>query len=113
MAHGKTRLHKDETDRLREEFDNLRTDFASLARELKAYVEHEEHLLGDRVLGGRTSDRVVALKQAGAHQLDLAKRYAADAGKAAETTLRDHPGYVVAGAAALGFLVGAFALRRR
>ena len=83
MAHGKTRLHKDETDRLREEFDNLRTDFASLARELKAYAEHEEHLLGDRVLGGRTSDRVVALKQAGAHQLDLAKRYAADAGKAA------------------------------
>ena len=108
MAHGKTRLHKDETDLLREEFDALRDDFAALAGTLKAYAETEELRLGDKA-----SDRLVALKQAGAHQLDIARRYAADAGKAAETTLREHPAYVVAGAAALGFLVGALTGRRR
>ena len=102
MAHGKMKHQNDETERLREEFDRLRTDFSSLARELKSYAEHEE-----RVLGDMTSDRVVALKKAGEHQLDLAKRYAADAGRVAETTVRDHPGYAVAGAAALGFLLGA------
>lgn len=112
MAHGKTRTHKDETDLLREEFDALRDDFAALAGTLKAYAEKEGQRLGEKAVD-RADNRVVALKQAGAHQLDLAKRYAADAGKAAETTLREHPGYVVAGAAALGFLVGALTGRRR
>jgi len=108
MAHGKTKLPHAETERLREEFDNLRTDFTSLARELKSYAEHEE-----RALGGKTSDRVVALRDVGEHQLELAKRYAADAGRVAQTTAREHPGYAVASAAALGFLLGAFTLRRR
>ena len=65
------------------------------------------------MLGEKASDRVVALKDAGEHQLDMAKRYAVDAGRAAETTVREHPGYAVAGAAALGFLLGALTLRRR
>ena len=108
MAHSKTRLDHDETDRLREEFDTLRSDFRSLARELRAYGEHEEH-----ALGGRAEERIVALKAAGAHQFETAKRYAADAGRAAETGVREHPGYAVAGAAALGFLLGALTLRRR
>ncbi|MCB1359213.1 MAG: hypothetical protein KDK53_22820 [Maritimibacter sp.] len=108
MAHAKSRTHNDETEMLRAEFDALRDDFAALAGTLRSLAETEE-----RRLGATAGDRVVALKQAGAHQLDLAKRYAADAGKAAETTLREHPGYVVAGAAALGFLVGALAGRRR
>lgn len=108
MAHRKPKLHTDDTERLREEFDALRDDFASLTRELRTFAEHEE-----RILGAKASDRVVALKQIGAEQFDLARRYAVDAGKAAETTVRQHPGYAVAGLAALGFLVGALALRRR
>jgi len=108
MAHTKTKLHHDDTDRLREEFDTLRSDFQSLARELRSFARHEEE-----ALEGKASDRVVALKTAGEHQLELAKRYAADAGKAAEKTVREHPGYAVAGAAAVGFLLGALTLRHR
>ena len=108
MAHRKTKLPHDDTENLREEFDRLRTDFTSLARALKAYAGNEDKLLGDM-----TGDRVVALKKAGEHQLDLAKRYAADGARVAEKSVREHPGYAVAGAAALGFLLGAYALRRR
>lgn len=108
MAHAKTKLQNEDTQRLREEFETLRADFASLTRELKSFVDHER-----RGFDGAAGDRVVALKAMGEHQLDLAKRYAADAGRAAEDTVREHPGYAVAGAAALGFLLGAFTLRHR
>lgn len=108
MAHGRAKIPKDETARLREEFDNLRTDFLSLAQELKAYAEHEQHAFEDRA-----SDRVVALRAASERQLEAAKGYALDAAKAAENGVREHPGYAVAGAAALGFLIGAFTTRRR
>lgn len=108
MAHGKLKTHQDDTDHLREEFETLRSDFMALARDLRSYAEHENRALADK-----TSDRVVSLKAAGQHQLDIARGYAGEAVKAAETTVREHPGYAVAGAAAAGFLVGALATRRR
>jgi len=108
MAHSKSKIRTDEYDRLHADFDILRDDFQSLAQELKAFAQHEEHMLGDRA-----SERVVALKAAGEQQLELAKTYAFDAAKGAEDTVRRHPGYAVAGAATLGFLLGAIALRRR
>lgn len=108
MAHAKEKLLHEDTDRLREEFDALRHDFRSLARDLKTFAAHEERALGDQA-----GDRIVALKAVGERQIEMAKRYAADAGKAAENTVREHPAYAVAGAAALGFLIGALTLRRR
>lgn len=108
MAHAKEKLLHEDTDRLREEFDTLRRDFRSLARELKTFAEHEERALAEEAGG-----RIVSLKAAGERQLDMARRYAVDAGKAAGETVRAHPGYAVAGAAALGFLIGALTLRRR
>ena len=107
MAHSKMKPRKDDSEHLREEFDNLRADFASLARELKSYAEQSGRTLEDS-----TSDRVVALKTAGERQFESAKGYALDAAKAAEDGVRAHPGYAVAGAAALGFLLGAFTMKR-
>lgn len=107
MAHTKLKTKADETERLRKEFDNLREDFMSLTRELRSYAQNEE-----RALGERASERVVSLKSAGERQYETAKHYAVDAAKTAETTVREHPAYAVAGAAVLGFLVGAFAVRR-
>jgi len=108
MAHSKVKIQKDESQRLREEFDTLRADFVSLARELKSYAEHEGRGLEDTA-----SDRVVALKSVGERQFEAAKGYAVDAAKAAEEGVRAHPGYAVAGAAAVGFLLGAFTTHRR
>ncbi len=108
MAHSKNKIRNDEFDRLHAEFETLRGDFLSLAQELKSFARHEERMLGDRA-----NERVVALKSSGLEQLEMAKNYALDAAKTAEERVRDHPGYAVAGAAALGFLLGAITLRRR
>jgi len=108
MARAKEKIQHDEYDRLRAEFDTLRDDLASLAGELKSFARDKEQTLADR-----TNERVVALKSAGEHQLELARTYALDAAKSAEKTVREHPAYAVAGAAALGFLLGAITLRRR
>ncbi|MCB1339415.1 MAG: DUF883 family protein, partial [Maritimibacter sp.] len=59
------------------------------------------------------SERVVALRAAGEHRLEEIRTRATEAAKRAETTVREHPAYAVAGAAALGFLLGALTLRRR
>lgn len=107
MAHSKMKIHTDESERLRAEFDNLREDVMALAHDLKAYAQHEE-----RALGERANDRVVSLKTTGAEQFEAARTYAVEAAKTAETTVREHPAYAVAGAAALGFLLGAFTVRR-
>jgi len=108
MAQAKAKTQNPDYEKLREEFDTLRSDFRSLTRELKAFARHEERTLADRA-----NERVVALKSAGEHQYELARDYAIDAAKTAEETVREHPGYAVAGAAALGFLLGAFTVRRR
>jgi ElaB/YqjD/DUF883 family membrane-anchored ribosome-binding protein len=108
MAHSKMKIQKDDTEQLRREFDNLREDFVSMARELKSYAGHQ-----GRSVEEAASDRVVALKSVGERQLEAAKSYAVDAAKAAEEGVRAHPGYSVAGAAALGFLLGVVTARRR
>ena len=108
MAHAKSKLHTDDFDRLRTECETLCGDVALLVQDLKTFARAEERSLADRA-----GERVVALKSTGEQQLDLAKARARDAAQAAEKTVREHPGYAVAGAAALGFLIGALTLRRR
>lgn len=108
MAHAKEKIENVEYERLRNEFENLRSDFLSLTRELRSYARHEE-----RALAEKANDRVVALKSAGEQQLDLAREYVIEGAETAENMVREHPAYAVAGATALGFLLGAFTARRR
>lgn len=107
MATSKRR-HSDPLEDLRVDFEMLREDVGALAQIMKEEVRFQE-----KDLAGKASERVVALRSAGEHRLEEIRTRATEAAKRAETTVREHPGYAVAGAAALGFMLGALALRRR
>ncbi len=114
---------------LKREFDSLKADLGGLAKELRAYAASQERSLGQRAAdtasatagtmrdaAGTMRDNVSTLRDAvlerGDEQLQSLRAFAETAAGNAEDMVRQHPGSTVAGAAAVGFLIGALMARR-
>ncbi|MCB1391104.1 MAG: DUF883 family protein [Rhodobacteraceae bacterium] len=103
---------------LKRDFDALKADLGALTNELRAFAQAQERSLSQRatqtaqaaangVLGATEG-----LRESGAQQVQNLRALAEQATSGAEDLVREHPAGTVAGAAALGFLVGALAARR-
>lgn len=114
---------------LKREFDSLKKDFGALTRELRAFAEAQERSLARRASEGareagsmaaETMDAAVDsirdaagnLRDSGEQHVQRLREIAEQAGAGAEEMVRERPGATLAGAAALGFLVGALTARR-
>lgn len=96
-----------DTDALMKEVEALRKDFGALTQELKSLAQDSSESLS-----ARAADRVVALKTKGERQLEEASALAGKAAEDASDYVKKKPATSMAGAAALGFVVGALTARR-
>ena len=95
------------TAEMRRDFDALRKDVSALTDVMKQYATLQESNLR-----AAANDRIVSLKSAGEDQLDELRQRAEQTAADAQEMVRKNPGYSVAGAAAIGFIIGALTARR-
>ena len=95
------------TDEMRRDFDALRRDVSSLTEVVKQYAQLQESNLKTMA-----NDRIVSLKAAGEDQIEHLRSRAEQTVRDAEGYVRQNPTNAVAGAAALGFIIGAIFSRR-
>ncbi|GAB1378862.1 DUF883 C-terminal domain-containing protein [Pararhodobacter aggregans] len=114
---------------LKRDFDALKADLGNLTKELRAFAQAQERSLSQRATetAQAAANGVVGtaqaaangflgategLRETGAQQAQNLRSLAEQATSGAEELVREHPAGTVAGAAAIGFLVGALAARR-
>lgn len=89
------------------ELETLRADFSSLTAEVNKLVKVQTAAAKDGA-----SERVVELKSAGKREMDKVGELASQSAEDAEKFVKANPAGSVAGAAAVGFVLGALMSRK-
>ncbi|PWE28001.1 hypothetical protein [Pararhodobacter marinus] len=112
------RASQPSTAQLKREFDALKADLGALAHEMRAYAQAQESSLSSRAQAKANTAADAArgaaesLFSGADHQFQHIRQFAESAAGGAEDMVRERPAAIVAGAAAIGFLVGALAARK-
>lgn len=92
---------------VKSEIETLRADFASLAAEVNNLVKAQTEAAKEGA-----AERVVELKSAGQRELEKVGAAATKSAEDAEQFVKANPAGSVAGAAAIGFALGALLARK-
>ena len=97
----------DKADDVKGDFDALKADLGALTGELKRFLAAQNASFGQKAV-----ETAGVVRDASEQQLAALRDMAQNAAGSAETLARKHPVGTVAGAALLGFAIGALATRR-